>query len=145
MNKLNNNGFTIIESVVSIIVISIMIIGISDSYKMILSAYSVSRQLNEVYTVLSACPEIDRSLDFSALNQNSSCSPNDSFSAENNGGHTITYNPTLLVSNTSSLSVGDPLRDIPDSKVIEVSTPLKTNSNVVKVKLLITRNGIGQQ
>jgi hypothetical protein len=98
--------------------------------------------------VLSACPELDRALEFNSLSSTNNCYPNNSFPAENGGNATISYTPTLSVTNTSSLAASDPLSTIPDSKVVSISVrfPAPNSSRpAVQLRMLITRNGIGQQ
>jgi hypothetical protein len=98
--------------------------------------------------VLSACPELDRALEFNSLSSTNNCYPNNSFPAENGGNATISYTPTLSVTNTASLPNSDPLSTIPDSKVVSISVGFPApNSSLpaVQLRMLITRNGIGQQ
>jgi hypothetical protein len=97
--------------------------------------------------VLSACPEIDRALEFSSITSTANCYPNNTFQTENASGGTITYAPVLTVDDTSSLSSSDPLKTIPDSKVIDikVSPPRDASaSSQLELRMLITRNGVGQ-
>ena len=63
------------------------------------------------------------------------------------GSGTISYTPTLTVTDTSALAVSDPLKTIPDSKVVDLSLNISQNNNSIplKLRLLITRSGIGQQ
>ena len=146
--KLNQAGFSLVELLIAIIVLPIVVIGVADSLNATRHAYQVSRQLNEMYTVLSACPELDRALEFTSVSSSNNCYPNNSFSAENGGSATISYTPTLTVTDTTSLSGSDPLSTIPDSKVVSISVPYpKPNQNLapVQLRMLITRNGIGQQ
>ena len=61
-------------------------------------------------------------------------------------GATITYTPTLSVTPADQLNILDPLYNIPDSKVIDisVSNPV-SNAQPWQIRLLVARNGIGQQ
>ena len=140
-------GFSVVEIMVAAIVFGIITIGLFSALNSLRLSYSLSRQLNEIYTVLSACPEIDRALDFTALSSTSNCYPNNSFPAEDGTSGTITYTPTLTVTDTSSLSSSDPLKSIPDSKVVDVSVGYQrpyNNLPNLELRMLITRNGVGQ-
>ena len=98
-----------------------------------------------MYAVLSACPEIDRALEYSTLSGSTNCFPNNTFQAEGGSGITITYSPTVTVTDTPSLASGDPLRTVPDSKVIQITVPFLNSSDPpLQLRMLITRNGIGQ-
>ena len=123
-----------------------MVIGLFQASDVVRKQYMISRQYNEIYTVLSACPEIDRSLEFTSISGSTNCFPNNTFSVEGGQGGTITYTPTLTVQDTTALSVGDPLKDIPDSKVIDISVSFPNTPNVqpLEIKMMVTRNGIGQ-
>jgi hypothetical protein len=107
--------------------------------------YKISKQYNEMYAVLSACPEIDRALEYTSLSNATNCFPNNTFKAEGGSGLTITYSPTVTVVDTTSLASSDPLKSTPDSKVVSISVPfLKSNAPPLQLRMLITRNGIGQ-
>jgi Tfp pilus assembly protein PilW len=147
--RLGDSGFTIVELILACVIFPIIVVGISTSFIALRHAYMTARQLNEVYTVLSACPELDRALEFSSLSGSTNCYPNNSFEVEdaNRIGNTV-YSPTLTVVDTSSLSSGDPLKTIPDSKVVNVQVKLPQATAAEKpyqLRILITRNGIGQQ
>jgi len=144
---LGQGGFTAVEVMAAVFVMAIVVIGLVDAYRAIRSSYTVARQLNEIYTVLSACPEVDRALEFSSLSSTSNCYPNNSFAAEDGGPGTITYSPSLTVSDTSSLPSSDPLKNVPDSKVVNISVGFpapNTSAPALQLRMLITRNGIGQ-
>jgi hypothetical protein len=148
VRKLDNRGFSIIELVLACIILPIVVISASSAYNSIHYSYTTARKLNEVYSVLSACPELDRALEFSSLATSTNCYPNNSFAAENGGPGTITYLPNLTVTDTASLPSGDPLKPVPDSKItsITVSYPGSGSSRPpLQLRMLITRNGIGQQ
>ena len=141
------NGFTIVELVVAGVIFSIIVTGLVEAYDSLRLSYSLARQLNEMYTVLSACPEIDRALDFTALSSTSNCYPNNSFPTEDGSSGSITYSPALTVTNTSSLPSGDPLQSVPDSKVVDISVgfqPPYKSWPPLELRMLITRNGVGQ-
>ncbi len=143
----NNQGFTIVELVIACALFPMIVIGIANAYNAVRLAYMNARQLNQIYAVLSACPELDRALDYNSLTSTANCYPNNSFQAENGSTTTITYTPTLTITNTSSLSVLDPLHDVPDSKIVEVNVSMLKpfqNTPPIKLKILVTRNGIGQ-
>jgi Tfp pilus assembly protein PilV len=146
--KLGQGGFTSVEFMAAAVVLAIIVIGLVDAYTSIRSSYATARQLNEIYTVLSACPEVDRAVEFTSLTATNNCYPNNSFPAENGVSTTITYTPTLSVTDTSALASTDPLKSIPDSKVVNISVGFpKPNNNApaLQLRMLITRNGIGQQ
>lgn len=144
--KNTQKGFTIVEIVVATLIFPILFIGVSSAFVTAQKIYTATKQLNEVYTVLSACPEIDRALEFSTLGSGLSCYPNNSFLGEGNNAKTITYTPTLTVTNTSALGASDPLKSVPDSKVVDVKTGFSLGGSApLELKLLITRNGIAQQ
>lgn len=142
----SERGFTIVELVLACAIFPIIVIGLSNAADAARKMYMISRQYNEIYTVLSACPEIDRSLDFTSITGSTNCFPNNTFSVEGGVSGTITYIPTLTVQNTSALPVGDPLKNIPDSKVINISVgfPNSPSFPLLYIKMLVTRNGIGQ-
>lgn len=143
----NESGFTIVEVVLACVIFPIMVVGLAQAYDAVRKAYTTSKQLNEMYAVLSACPEIDRALEYNSLSSTTNCFPNNTFSAEGGSGKTITYTPSLTVSDTSSLGSSDPLRTVPDSKVIEISVgyPYSPSAPPLKLRMLVTRNGVGQQ
>lgn len=136
-----------VEILISLIVFPIIVVGVATAFDSVTKTYRVSRQLNEMYAVLSACPELDRALDYSILSNGTNCFPNNTFVAEGGSGKTITYTPTLTVTETQNLASGDPLKTIPDSKVVVVSTGynLDSSGKPLTLKLLVTRNGIAQQ
>lgn len=146
--KLGSGGFSIIELVIAVFILPIVVMSVSSAYNSIRQSYTIARQLNEMYAVLSACPELDRAHEFGSLSSTSNCYPNNSFAAENAGGGTISYAPVLTVTDTTALSGSDPLSTIPDSKVISISVNYPgpaTTRPPVQLRMLITRNGIGQQ
>lgn len=140
------NGFTIIEIVVACVIFPIIVVSLVDGFGSIRQVYTVSKQFNEIYAVLSACPEIDRALQYDSVSGTNNCYPNNSFYAEGGSGILITYTPTLSVTNTETLPVSDPLQAVPDSKVLDISVPFKNSSApALELRMLITRSGIGQQ
>lgn len=149
MRKLNSNqqsGFTLVEVVIAIVIFPIIVIGISQAYDSVRKSYTVARQLNEVYAVLSACPEIDRALEFNSLTTATNCFPNNTFKNEGYSNLTTAYSPILTVTDTTALGVADPLRTVPDSKVINISVDIPASTAPdLEFRLLVTRNGIGQQ
>lgn len=148
LRALNNQGFTIVELLIACVVLPLVVISASGAYNSIRHSYTIARQLNEMYAVLSACPELDRAHEFGSLSSSTNCYPNNSFPAEDGSPGTITYTPTLSVSDTSSLAASDPLQAIPDSKIVSISVnyPAPNASRPpIQLRMLITRNGIGQQ
>lgn len=145
-NKQKNGGFTLIEILVSITVFSIMAIGLAQAFVTVDGLYARTKQLYEVYTVLSACPEIDRALQYDQVNGAVNCFPNNTFEVEGGGTGIISYTPSLDVFSTSSLPASDELRSVPNSKVIDVQVNYPKNPSISpwKIRLLISRNGIAQ-
>ncbi len=138
------SGFTIVEILIGIILLSLIVSGAALAFDGLNRGYAKTRELSEVYAALSGCPEIDRALQFDAITQ-TNCSPNDTFNSETaTGNNDITYTTSSLPQLTSALPSGDPVKDIPDSKVVDVTVNTK-NAKQWKLRLLITRNGIGQQ
>lgn len=143
---LSDSGFTILELLLACFIFPIIVIGVSNAYDAVRKAYTTSREINEIYAVLSACPEIDRALEFNSLTSSTNCFPNNTFQSEGAGTTTITYTPVLTVTNTASLPVTDPLQTVSDSKVVEISVGfLKSTAQPLRLRMLVTRNGIGQQ
>ncbi len=144
--KINNAGFTIVELVMSSVIFPIIVIGVTSTYDTVRNQYTISRQLNEIYAVLSACPEVDRALEYSSLSSGTNCYPNNSFVTEGGSGKLYTYFPNLTVTDTTSLPSSDPLQVIPDSKIVNISVGYPKNPTIapLELRMLITRNGIGQ-
>jgi hypothetical protein len=146
--RIGDYGFTIVELIMACVIFPIIVLGIATSFVSLRRAYMTARQLNEIYTVLSACPELDRALEFSSLSGATNCYPNNTFQVEDaNQVGLNTYSPTLTVTDTSSLAVSDPLQSIPDSKVVNVQVKIPKATSAEKpfqLRILITRNGIGQ-
>lgn len=139
------DGYTFVEFVIAAFIFSILVIGIGNAFNAVSRTYALTRQLNEMYAVLSACPEIDRALQYDSLSGSTNCFPNNTFESEGGINSTITYNPTLTVMQTNELPISDPLYNIPDSKVVEVSVDYTNPLNKPwKIRLLVTRNGISQ-
>jgi len=139
-------GFTIVELLIACVVFPIIVAGVSVAATSLSNIYRKARQLNEIYEVISACPEVDRALEFDSVSSSANCYPNNSFKTEDSSNGTISYTPTLTVTKTSSLSASDPLQTVYDSKVIDISVGYPGNASAapIKLRLLITRNGIGQ-
>ena len=140
------SGFSIVEILLACFIFPILVVGITQSFDAVRRSYTLSKQMNEMYAVLSACPEIDRALEYNSISNTTNCFPNNTFQAEGGGGNTITYTPTLTVTNTSALPSGDPLQTVPDSKVINITVgyPKNPAAPPLQLRMLITRNGIGQ-
>ncbi len=144
--KKDQSGFSAVELLLACVIFPIIVIGISQAFDSVRKAYTTAKELNEMYAVLSACPEIDRALEYSSLSTGTNCYPNNSFLAEGGGTIVISYSPVLNITDTSSLAVTDPLKTIPDSKVVDISVGfLHSPAPALKLRMLITRNGIGQQ
>ncbi len=142
---LKQGGFTTVELLVACVIFPMVAIGVSNAYGAVRKSYTLSRQYNEIYAVLSACPEIDRALEYSSLSNLTNCFPNNTFKTEGGTGFVTTYSPVLQVTDTSSLGTSDPLQTVPDSKVVNITVgfPNSTAPNL-ELRMLITRNGIGQ-
>lgn len=144
MKKTSETGFSIVEIVIGVVVLGIMIGGIALAFDWLFKDYARSRELNEIYAALSGCPEIDRAMQYESI-ISTNCSPNDTFDAEiANGNNSITYVTSSAPILTSALATSDPVYNIPDSKVVDVTVTPKS-SKTWKIRLLISRNGIGQQ
>lgn len=143
--RLGQAGFSSVELLLASVIFPIIVVGISNSFDAVRKSYTIAKQMNEMYTVLSACPEIDRALEYNSVSSSTNCSPNNAFLAEGGSGTVITYTPTLSVTETAGLPVSDNLSSVPDSKVIDVSVGYpKSSAPPLQLRLLITRNGIGQ-
>jgi len=143
---IGNDGFTLIELLIATIVFAGIVVGLTAAFQSVVHSYKISRQLNEIYSVLSACPEIDRALDYDSVSNTTNCFPNNTLKNEGNSGLTVTYTPTLSVTPTTSLATSDPLYNLYDSKVLDIQVGFPDSTTIPKLKLrmLITRNGIGQ-
>ena len=144
MKKTQQSGFSIVEIIVGIALLGMIIGGVALAFDWLIKDYARARELNEIYSALSGCPEIDRAMQYESI-ISTNCSPNDTFDAETaTGDNDITYvtnsDPVL----TSDLPNTDPAYNIPDSKVVDVTVEPKTG-DTWKIRLLISRNGIGQQ
>jgi Tfp pilus assembly protein PilV len=141
----NQSGFTIVEIALACMIFPLILLSLASGYDAVKSSYTMSRQLNEMYAVLSACPEIDRALEYDSVTSSTNCYPNNTFKAEGGSSTIITYSPNLTVTNTSALASGDPLKTVPDSKVIDISVGYQhRTAPPIELRMLITRNGVGQ-
>jgi len=141
----NQSGFTLVEIVVACAIFPIIVIAVANGYNAIKRSYVLARELNEMYAVLSACPEIDRALEYDSVTSAGNCYPNNTFQSEG-GGLNVTYAPNLTIQDTSALASTDPLRTVPDAKVIDITVNyLHGSTQALELRMLITRNGIGQQ
>lgn len=145
--KNNQKGFTSVELILACVIFPLIVVGISNSFDAVRKSYKTAKELNEIYAVLSTCPELDRALDFTSLTSSSNCAPNNTFTAEGGGtASTYSYSPTLSVTDTTSLPNSDPLYTIPDSKVVDIKVGFRnTSTQPLEFRMLITRNGIAQQ
>ncbi len=142
----SSSGFTIVELVLACVIFPIIVIGVAGAFDTVRIVYTRAKELNEIYAVLSACPELDRALDYNSLVNTTNCAPNNTFTAEGGSGVTYSYTPTLSISDTTSLPSSDPLQVIPDSKVVNISVGYRNSSAPpLQLRMLITRNGIAQQ
>lgn len=124
--------------------LGIIIGGVAQAFDWLFKDYARSRALNEIYAALSGCPEIDRAMQYESI-ISTNCSPNDTFDAEiATGNNDINYVTSSAPVLTSALAPSDPAYGIPDSKVVDVTVTPDTGSPW-KIRLLISRNGIGQQ
>jgi hypothetical protein len=84
-------------------------------------------------------------LDYDIVTGANNCYPNNTFYGENGGSAQFTYTPNLTVTATSSLPNTDPLQGVPDSKVIDINVRrVNSTAQPMQLRMLITRNGIGQ-
>lgn len=144
MKNTNQSGFSIVEIIIGIVLLGIMIGGVATAFDWLFKDYARSRELNEIYAALSGCPEIDRAMQYESI-VSTNCSPNDTFDAETaSGNNDITYVTSSAPILTSALAPSDPAYGIPDSKVVDVTVTPKSGDQW-KIRLLISRNGIGQQ
>lgn len=144
MKNTNQNGFSIVEIIIGIVLIGMIIGGVANAFDWLFKDYARSRELNEIYAALSGCPEIDRAMQYESI-ISTNCSPNDTFDAETaTGNNDITYVTSSAPVLTSALAPSDPAYGIPDSKVVDVTVTPKSG-DPWKIRLLISRNGIGQQ
>jgi Tfp pilus assembly protein PilV len=141
----NQQGFTIIEIVTACVVFPIIVVSLYTAFRAVSTVYARAKQFNEMYAVLSACPEIDRALDYDIVSGTNNCYPNNTFYGEGGGSAVFTYTPVLTVTPTASLAGTDPLQSVPDSKVIDINVHrLNSTAPPLELRMLITRNGIGQ-
>ena len=146
----NENGFSAVEFMVAAVVFGMLASSIITAFISLRNTYEKARELNEMYTVLSACPEIDRALEYNSLNDAVNCSPNNAFAREDGYLGTRVYSPILDVALTTDpviVGANDPLKNIPDSKIVDVKVGFVKNqtSRPMELRMLITRNGVGQQ
>lgn len=141
----NQNGFTIIEIVTACVVFPMIVVSLYTAFRTVSTVYTRAKQFNEMYAVLSACPEIDRALDYDIVSGTNNCYPNNTFYGEGGGSAVFTYTPVLTVTPTASLAGTDPLQEVPDSKVIDINVRrINSTAAPLELRMLITRNGIGQ-
>ncbi len=144
MKKTDQSGFSIVEIIIGIVLMGIVLGGIATSFDWLYKDYARSRELNEIYAALSGCPEIDRAMQYESI-ISTNCSPNDTFDSETSGGNNnISYVTSSTPILTTALATSDPAYNIPDSKVVDVNVTPKSGQPW-KIRLLISRNGIGQQ
>src|SRR5690349_21030074 len=98
----SQRGVTVVEFAIASVVFGIVVIGLTNGYTSMRQAYALAREMDEMYIVLSACPEVDRALEFTSLTNSSNCYPNNSFPAEDGGTGTITFSPTISVTDTTT-------------------------------------------
>lgn len=146
MKKINIAGFTMVEIMICCVVFPMIVVSIYTAFRSVSNEYTQARQFNEMYAVLSACPEIDRALDYDIVTGTNNCFPNNTFYGEDGGTAVFTYSPVLTVTPTGSLPNTDPLQSVPDSKVVDINVShLNSSAPPLELRMLITRNGIGQQ
>ena len=142
----SQSGFSIVEILLACVILPLIVFSLQQAYDAVRKSYTVSKQLNEIYAVLSACPEIDRALDYDSVTSATNCYPNNSFLAEGGSGRILSYAPVLTVTSAVTLANPDPLNTVPDSKVVNIKVGFpKSTAPPLELRLLITRNGVGQQ
>ncbi|HPR09639.1 prepilin-type N-terminal cleavage/methylation domain-containing protein [Candidatus Saccharibacteria bacterium] len=148
-SKYRQRGFSAVEFLVAAVVFGIITLGIFSAFSAVQRSYALARQLNEMYTVLSACPEIDRALEYNSLSDTANCSPNNTFLRENGLTGKRSYTPVLDVVQTNDpafVASGDVLKNVPDSKIIDVTVGFPDKkTRPMELRMLVTRNGVGQQ
>lgn len=145
LSSSNQSGFTLVEILLACAIFPMIVLGLSNGYDAVRRSYTVAKQLNEIYAVLSACPEIDRALGYDFVTSSTNCFPNNTFQAEGGSTNIITYTPTLTVTDTTNLPTGDPLKTVPDSKIVSIDVGFQNSTTKLPLRMLITRGGIGQQ
>src|SRR6476620_3478918 len=84
--------FTDVALMVAAVIFPIIVIGLASSFNAMKKSYLAARQLNEIYAVLSACPEVDRALEYTSLSSTANCYPNNTFYVEDaTSGKTVNY------------------------------------------------------
>lgn len=151
LKRHRQEGFSSVEFLVAAVVFGILVGGLVTAFMAVRNSYEIARQLNEMYTVLSACPEIDRALEYNSLSDTVNCSPNNTFVREDGLLGSRSYSPELRVALTTDpavIAANDPLKNIPDSKIVDVKVGFvhdKSGYKPMELRMLITRNGVGQQ
>jgi hypothetical protein len=134
-----------VEVITACVIFPMIVASLYSAFRAVSLSYVHARQFNEMYAVLSACPEIDRALDYDIVTGNNNSYPNNTFYGDNGGLAQYNYTPSLTVTPTSSLPNTDPLQGVPDSKIIDINVSrLNSNAPAMELRMLITRNGIGQ-
>lgn len=134
-----------VEIATACVVFPMIVVSVYSAFRALGTDYARARQFNDIYAVLSACPEIDRALDYDIVTGANNCYPNNTFYGENGGTAVYQYTPNLTVTPTGSLPSTDPLQGVPDSKVIDINVSRPGSSApALELRMLITRNGIGQ-
>jgi hypothetical protein len=98
--KNQQKGFTIVEIATACVIFPIIVVSVYTAFKAVLGDYARARQFNDMYAVLSACPEIDRALDYDIVTGSNNCYPNNTFYGENGGAAVYSYSPSLTVTPT---------------------------------------------
>ncbi len=66
-------GFGVVEFVLAMAIFPIIVAGLVSGYDAVRRSYTIAKQLNEMYAVLSACPEIDRALEYDSVSSATNC------------------------------------------------------------------------
>lgn len=128
------------------VIFPIIVVGLYNATMAVNRSYSIARQYNEIYAVLSACPELDRALEFNSITEENNCFPNNVFEIEGGSDGVITYEPDLSITDTDELESSNELAPFSDSKLIEISVDIPNiTAPPVELQLLVTRNGLGQR
>lgn len=146
IHKLNQAGFSIMEIIIASVIFPIIVVGLYNANMAVTRSYSIARQYNEIYAVLSACPELDRALEFNSISEDNNCFPNNVFQVEGGSEGTITYTPNLSIEDTEDLDASNDLSDVEDAKLISIDVEIpNTSAPPVELRLLVSRDGLGQQ
>lgn len=138
-------GFTVTELLVATVVLPIFIIGFSQALNLLRDSYATSKQINDILSVISIDPELDRGIRYQNLTNTNVIKTT---TVADEGGANRNYTSTLVIQdNTSVNESGITINTLPSLKVLDVSSNYRRGSTTepMKFRLLIAPGGIGQQ